>query len=57
MSAPDFEKPKSPFSVTKPPSEAWNPVATTAAVLAPTFNGALTVPTVRRVSTASAVLL
>ena len=57
MSLPVFENPKSPFSVTNPPNDASNPIATTAAVLASTFNGALTAPTVTRVSTASAVLL
>ena len=57
MSLPVFENPKSPFSVTNPPNDASNPVATTAAMLASTFNGALTAPTVTRVSTASAVLL
>ena len=57
MSLPVFENPKSPVSVTNPPSNALNPFTDTAAVLAPTFNGALTAPIVTRVSTASAVLL
>ena len=57
MSLPDFENPKSPFSVTNPPSDASNPLTNTAAVLAPTVNGALTAPTVTRVSTALVVLL
>ena len=57
MSLPVFENPKSPFSVAKLASDAWNPITDTTAVLAATVSGALTTPTVIIRSTAVAVLL
>jgi hypothetical protein len=54
---PCLEKAKSPLIVTNSPKDAWNPLTITSAVSGPTFNVELTEPTVRRVSTALAVLL
>ena len=57
MSAPCFVNAKSPLRLASPPSVARNPITSTVAVFAPTFTGALNVPTLTTRSTAALVLL
>ena len=57
MSSPAFAKAKSPRKVSKFPTDAFNPVTVTIAVLAATTSGALIEPIFNRVSTEIAVSL